>query len=151
MLKHIFEKYIDEATFSGSDHLWRHYKKHVLSEGEKFSPENPKFPYMSMREYADRAEQLSLAPHKEIHNASEIDGAIGVIGWKVHNDEWRRDRNMKINIDSPLHKGFVEIVIYVDVADGDNQIFSYMLANKNKVKLRFAEKSGEIITSNMYQ
>lgn len=150
MLNHIFEKYIEEATFSGFDHLWRHYKKHVLSEDEEFAFQNPKFPFMSMKEYADRAEQLSLAPHKEIHDEAELNGATGIIGWKVHNDGWRRDRNIKINLNSQLHQGFVEIVIYVDVADGDNQIFSYMLANKSKVRLRFNEKSGEIVTSNMY-
>ena len=137
-------KIIDEAKFSGAEHLARHYKAHVLQDGEEFSVFDPKFPQMSLEEYANKAEDLSLADAKEIHSEEELKDARGIVGWKADNVNWRNPRNIKINLDSPQHPGFIEIVAYVDNAAAGNQIMSYMLARRGKKYREFANKISEL-------
>ena len=55
---YINEDLLFEATFTNPANLQRHYEKHVLKPGEKFNPRDPKFPYMTIKEYAKRAEDF---------------------------------------------------------------------------------------------
>lgn len=137
-------KIIDEAKFNGEEHIQRHYADHVLKDGEEFSALDPKFPHMSVQEYVDSAEELTLADAKEIHSEEELRTARGIIGWKANNINWRNPRNIKINLDSPKHPGFIEIVAYVDSEEAGNQIMSYMLGRRSKKYREFGNKIGEL-------
>lgn len=58
----ITEEFLLKATFKNPINLQKHYDKHVLKPNEKFDPNDPKFPYMSLKEYAKRAEDFSNEP-----------------------------------------------------------------------------------------
>lgn len=139
---------LDEATFSGIEHLTKHYNEHVLAPDEEFNIGDPKFPNMTIQEYADSAEELSLAKAQEVKNEDELKNAIGIIGWLADNKEgphpWRHPRNIKINLDSPKHPGYMEIVAYVDDASAGNQVMSYMLARRGKKYREFSHKIAEL-------
>lgn len=138
---------LDEATFSGQAHLERHYNDHVLKPDEEFNRDDPKFPNMTIQEYADAAEELSLAKAQPM-TKEDIKYARGIIGWLALKDDpikpWKGPREVKINLDSPKHPGFMEIVAYVDNAKDGNQIFSYMLARRGKKYREIEYKIGEL-------
>lgn len=73
---YINEDLLFEATFTNLANLERHYEKHVLKPGEKFNPRDPKFLYMTIKEYAKRAEDFS----NEKAGDSE-DRVSHTIGW----------------------------------------------------------------------
>ena len=124
------EQCLEEATFSGKNHLQTHYDRHVLKQNEKFDYNDPKFPYMTIDEYAKRAEDLSNT------KAGASDSDESVIGYVSNNDNWRFPRLIKIKRKSELNAEMSEVVIYVDDEVAGNQIMSYMLIRPDKALRR---------------
>ena len=81
------EEYLFEVTFTNPNNLKKHYLSHVLQPGEQFNPEDPKFPYMTMEEYAQRAKELSEEPA-----GLSTDRSSHVIRFKVENDRLEKCR-----------------------------------------------------------
>lgn len=120
------ESFLYEATFLNPVNLHRHYLRHVLQPGEKFNPDDPKFPYMSESEYADRAEKLSLTPAGD----SE-DRVSHVIGFEIGDN--RKVKIQKRSSDYPQER-FCEVVMYVeDQRRGGPEIISYMIGRPGKL------------------
>lgn len=138
-------KILDEATFSGANHLNMHWKSHVLQDGEEFDFNNPKFPPMTEEEYAKSAEKLSLAKASIVETEEDLKNARGIIGWVSSRPEkYAGTRCVKIDTNSKKHFGFIEIVVYVDDAEHGNQIFTYMLAKRGRKYREFAYKIAEL-------
>ena len=138
------EDILEEATFKSPSNLKHHYDEHVLKEDEFFNYNDPKFPYMTMQEYADYAEELSLKKAKPISSFEELSHTYdGIIGWVANDPEWRNPREIKINLNSEKHPGFIEIVGYVSPANGDN-IMTYMLSRRGKKFREWKKKTGEL-------
>lgn len=129
---YINEDFLFEATFRNPANLERHYEKHVLKPGEKFNPRDPKFPYMTIKEYAKRAEDFS----NEKAGDSE-DRVSHTIGWISDKKEWKFPRIVKFRKSSRLHKGFGEMVAYVDSPESGTEVIQYMLTRPGKI---FREK-----------
>ena len=141
----LIEEFLDEATFKNPNHLAKHYDEHVLKPDEEFDPNDPKFPYMTEKEYADRAEQLTLKKADKIADENELRTAnSGVVGWLADDERWRNPREIKIDMNSDLHPGFIEIVGYVDSAEAGNNIMTYMLARRGKKYREFSRKIDEL-------
>ena len=136
---------LDEATFKREETLKDHYDRHVLKPNEQFDASNPKFPPMSLKEYEDAAEALSLEKAQIITNEHELKNARGIIGWVATLPGWRNPRYIKIQTSSSRSPGFVEVVAYVD---GDSstgtQVMTYMLGKMGKKYKLFKDKIGEL-------
>ena len=128
----ITEELLLEATFKNPINLQKHYDKHVLKPGEVFNPDDPKFPYMDIKEYAKRAEDFSNEPAGD----SE-DRVSHTIGWISSRPEWKFPRIVKFRISSRLHKGFGEMIAYVDSDISGTEVIQYMLTRPGKI---FREK-----------
>ena len=139
------EQELQEATFSGENHLNLHYGEHVLKQDEQFSREDPKFPYMSKEEYAKAAEELSLSDAGIVETVDDLKNARGIIGWVADDQNWRSGpRCIKIKTDSEKVPGYLEIVGYVDDPARGNQVFTYMLARRSKKYREFSRKIAEL-------
>lgn len=132
----ITEELLFEATFVNPVNLQKHYDKHVLKQGEEFNPDDPKFPYMSIEEYAKRAEDFS----NERAGNSE-DRISHTIGWINNRPGWNFPRIVKFRKSSRLHKGFGEMVAYVDSPQSGTEVIQYMLTRPGKI---FREKKYKI-------
>lgn len=139
-------KQLLEATFNNESHLKKHYDRHVLKEGEKFNPYDPKFPHMTLEEYADAAEALTLATYKNVETRDELMSTrSGVVGWVANNESWKNPRNIKIKLNSDKMPGYMEIVAYTEsYEDAGNQVYTYMLARGGKKNREFNNKVGNI-------
>ena len=120
------EEFLTEATFDNIDNLRNHYKRHVLKYKEPFDENDPKFPFMTMNEYRDRAENLSLEPA-----GTSEDRQSHVIGFYV-----KDNRKVKVKKRSNFFpdKRFCEVVVYVTDDDTNKDaIISYYLGRFNKI------------------
>ncbi len=137
------EEYLYEATFMNPNNLDSHYRSHVLQPGEKFDPNDPKFPPMSKEEYANYAEKLSL---ENAGRSDDYNPSTKVIGWEIGDG-----RKVKFRKISPFYPGtkFCEMVMYVDDDLHGNEIINYMIGRPGKiyrVKKQFVSELDESLT-----
>lgn len=127
------EQFLNEATFLNPENLKQHYLSHVMqNKDEKFDPNDPKFPPMSMEEYMRRAEELSEEP------AGKSDDRVShVIGFMIRDPKTGKPRRCKFRKRSPFYKhesrSFPEMVIYVEDDILGHEIISYMVARPGKI------------------
>lgn len=135
------EQFLLEATFLNAANLHKHYLRHVQQPGEKFDPNDPKFPYMTEEEYAKRAEELSLA-----EAGDSEDRVSHIIGFEIGDR-----RRVKIRKRSPYFpkERFCEVVLYVEDGRG-SEVISYMLGRPGKIfrlKQQFVRELPETLTT----
>lgn len=141
------EEFLQEATFDNYKNLLKHYQAHVLQPGEKFDENNPKFPYMSIHEYAERAKILSL----EKAGTSE-DRDSPIIGFEIEDG-----RKVKIKKRSNLFSRgrYPEIVMYVtDDEKHYDAIITYYLGRPTKLfnlKKQFVKELDENIDNSDFK
>ncbi len=130
-LKENYYVEIDEALFK-EPNLTKHAvgsRAHILQDGEKFDPHDPKFDSsMTKEEYAEQARILSEMPvgtHADNNNPKNLKD--NVFGWVIKNSQSDKGRNIKIKI--PTEKTtynpnmFPELVMYSQ----DDEVITYML------------------------
>lgn len=118
------EEFLLEVTFENRFNLERHYADHVLRPNERFNPENPKFSYMSIEEYARRAEELSNA------DAGKSDSRENIVGFITERNGIERIIKYK---KYSSRRGFGEEVIYVDDEEKGHEIITYMMTRPGKL------------------
>lgn len=137
----ILEDLLDESTWNNTANLEKHYRNHVLKDGEEFNSSDPKFSSdMTLDDYRREAEQLTIEPA-----GTHDDKTSKVIGFKLkpvrYDDTVRSPRYVKIKryvepeyfTDAARGDGnrYREAVIYVD-NNGDNEIISYMIIKPSR-------------------
>lgn len=140
------EEFLNEVTFTNAENLNRHYNDHVLKDGEKLDPENPKFPPMTKEEYAKRAKELS-----EAEAGLSSDRVSHIIGFKInkhakkHNED-EPFRNVKIRKRCQFypHDRFCEEVIYVDDDIQGREIITYFVGRRGKINRELKSYCGEL-------
>lgn len=112
-----------EARIKDKAKISAHYKKHVLQPGEKFDKQNPKFPNMSIKDYLDAGEELSLEHAESIGSNSDI------VGWVI--EDHGELRNMKFRKSSKFVAGYSDVCIYEsDFSDIEN---TFMLVKPSRL------------------
>lgn len=121
------EEYLLETTFANKRNLEKHYKDHVLEIGERFNPDNPKFPHMSMEQYDFLADELS---NEKAGLSTDRDPSTHVIGFVL-----KDGRSVKFRKRSQFYprERFSELVIYVDDELRGHETISYMLGRPGKI------------------
>lgn len=118
-----FFELLDEARIKDPRKILQHYQSHVLAPDEQFNPNNPKFPNMSVEEYLDAGEVLSL------EHADPMGSNSDIVGWVIydHNDY----RNMKFRKNSLFMPGYSDVCIYkTDFSDIEN---TFMLCKPSRI------------------
>lgn len=135
------EEYLLEVTFLNPTNAARHYRNHVLSQYEKFNPNDPKFPSMSLQKYMNKAKDLSEAP-----SAPYTDTTAPIIGFKIKRNEDKSERYVKVKRHSSYYSkfNFSEIVIFVDDDVRGHEIVSYYLGKPKKLNKLLLDYSGEL-------
>ena len=134
---------IDESTWNNGNQIEKHYHKHVLRDGEKFNPDDPKFSSnMTIEDYKKEAERLS-----EAKAGMRDDKTSPIIGFELkprnENDVHKSPRLVKIKkFVNPKYfpkeargdgNRYREAVLYVDNND-DEDIITYMIIKDNRFK-----------------
>ena len=102
-----------------------HYFKHVLMPGERFNPEDPKFPYMSEEDYVNEAKELTLQSADKINSNSNIVGFV----LQNYNDI---KKIIKIRWPSKWDINYADIVIYND-NDSVEDIYTFFLGKLDRL------------------
>ena len=124
------EEYLFEATFTNPENLKRHYHQHVLQDGEKFDPMDPKYPSsMTIEEYAKEAKELSEAEAGDSENRESH-----IIGFQIGNGRRVKFRKRTNQFEhNPELARFCDMVMYVDDEERGTEVISYMLGRPGKI------------------
>ena len=149
-LKQLDEDYLVEAPLSDGQNLTQHKEKHVLSPGEAYNPNSPKFTsYMSEEEYVNSAIELAKT---EVYGTSDMKW-VSIVGWQ---DEPQGNKPCYVKLRwraLPEHMPLdargtqfpCEIVIYnkLDNPTLDN-INTYYLIKPTALRAKLENKIGDI-------
>lgn len=130
-----------DAQFSNIESLKRHYIDHVLQLGEEFDPSNPKFPYMTIQEYIERAKNLAMTRAGHSDDYRPETEYVGFISQRKGCGQ-PRPRFIKFRKKSEFNEEFGEIVVYVKgYGEYRDEIISYYMTRPHKL---FKEKMNRI-------
>ena len=110
----------------GEPHIESHYQRHVLAPHEAFDTQDPKFPYMTVDEYLDAGEELSL------EHAEPMDSSANVVGCVIYDPQKDQYRNLKFRKQSKFKPGYSDVVIYD--TDFDDFAQSFMLVKPSRLE-----------------
>ncbi len=129
-----------EARFNEED-LIRHYDEHVLKYGEAFDPNDPKFPTMSITQYGDKAEELSLEDFDPMYDMDDVKNSVtGVLGFITQKEDRKEPTRVKIRIDSEMVHGYSDIVVYHEDDVLGHDVVTFFLMKKYRIGREYRRK-----------